>query len=242
MLPSVNTTTARIKVQGTGNIFFDISNVNFQIEEICSSIQTPAAESVAFTKSRYISFEPKNDGLLTALRVTLADLPPPFDTFNGQIRWVGPPQSYDEAAGSSETFMAATLQCDPHFRDWSTVGLVHIYGSEIVPSATYIVQAVACDTGDEGNFSAELTVTTAKWADVVEPFSPPSPTVQPDLADVSAIVDKFRSLPGSPIKARAQLHPNVPNPGASIDFSDISDCVDAFRGAAYPYAGPSNCP
>lgn len=30
-LPGVNTTTARIKVQSVGNIFFDISNVNFQI-------------------------------------------------------------------------------------------------------------------------------------------------------------------------------------------------------------------
>lgn len=31
-LPSINTSTARIKIQGSGNIFFDISDVNFSIE------------------------------------------------------------------------------------------------------------------------------------------------------------------------------------------------------------------
>jgi hypothetical protein len=83
---------------------------------------------------------------------------------------------------------------------------------------------------------------TAKWGDVTDPFNPPSPTAQPDFADISALVNKFGSGPGAPIKARAQLHPNIPNPAASIDFVDISNCVDAFRGLSYPYAGPVGCP
>ena len=33
-IPSVNTSTARIKVQGSGNIFFDVSNVNFTITPV----------------------------------------------------------------------------------------------------------------------------------------------------------------------------------------------------------------
>jgi hypothetical protein len=241
-LPNSPTTTARIKVQGSGNIFFDISNTNFQIQEICNSIVEPSAEVVAFFKNRYISFDPENGGVQTALRVTLTNLPPPFDSFNGQFRWAGPPQSYPESDADPTPFMGAALQCDPHFRDWSTVGLVHIYGAEIVPSATYDVQAVACDTAVEANYSPVLTVKTAKWGDIVDPFSPPSPTTQPDFGDISAVVDKFRSDPTAPIKARAQLHPNIPIPSASIDFSDISSCVEAFRGGAYPYAGPAACP
>ncbi len=241
MLPNLATSTARIKVKGSGNIFFDISNTNFQIQEVCSSIIAPSVEPVAFAKNRYISFKAENSGL-TAIRVTMADLPPPFDSFSGQVRWVGAPQTYTESPGSAETFLGAPLQCDPLFRDWSTVGTLNIFGSEIVPSAVYEVQAVACDPNVEANFSSALTVLTSAWGDIVDPFNPPSATAQPDFADISAMVDKFKALPGAPIKARTQLHPNVPDPAASIDFTDISDCINAFKGLAYPYAGPSSCP
>ena len=47
-------------------------------------------------------------------------------------------------------------------------------------------------------------VQTAHWADVETPYQPPS-VGQPDLGDVSALVNKFRSAPGAPIKARALL-------------------------------------
>jgi hypothetical protein len=37
-LPNINTSTARIKVQGTGKIFFDISNANFAINAVAVSV------------------------------------------------------------------------------------------------------------------------------------------------------------------------------------------------------------
>jgi len=70
------------------------------------------------------------------------------------------------------------------------------------------------------------------------------PSIQPDISDVSALVDKFRSAPGAPPKVRGLLAGEPGNPfgeitpaviGVDYGFSHISACVDAFRGAAYPY-------
>ena len=82
-------------------------------------------------KNRYISLVPGNPGEPTALRVSLVSLDL-FDSFDGQTRWVGEPGTYDD---TEETFQAAPLQCAPHYMDWSTVGVVHVYGAEIVPSS-----------------------------------------------------------------------------------------------------------
>ena len=241
LLPGIATSTARIKVQGSGNIFFDISNANFIIEP-CGTLAPLSAEPSPVVKNRYLTCKPENPLTQTALRVTLVDLPAPFTAFIGQTRWVGPPQTHTETTSPATTFMAAVLQCDPYFRDWSTVGVLQVYGAEIVPGAEYDIQAVSCDPGNEAYFSPPLTVLTSRWGDVVDPFNPPSPTQQPDISDISAVVDKFKGASGAVIKARAQLHPNVPDPSASVDFADISACVDAFKGQSYPFSGPSNCP
>jgi len=240
-LPGMTTSTARIKVQGSGNIFFDISNTNFTIDA-CGSVAAPAAEPMPVAKNRYLTCVPNNPLTQTALRVTLVSLPAPFAAFNGQTRWVGPPQSYVETETPPTTFMAAALQCTPYFMDWSTVGTLQIYGAEIVPGAKYDIQAAVCDPGNEANYSAVLSTLTSIWGDVTDPFNPPSTTQQPDFSDVSAVVDKFKNIEGAAIKARAQLHPNVPDPSAQVDFDDISACVDAFTGQSYPYPGPSDCP
>jgi hypothetical protein len=130
--------------------------------------------------------------------------------------------------------------------DWSTVGLVHVFGSEIVPSSAYDVAAVGenCDAANESNYSAVLTVSTGMWGDVVASFQQPSPAsrTQPNFTDISAIVSKYRGANGAAIVARAMLQPNTPDPGAPIGFSDISACVNAYKGGAYPYSGPSSCP
>ena len=71
-----------------------------------------------------------------------------------------------------------------------------------------------------------------------------------DIADIRALVNKFRSAPGAPIKARALLAGEPGNPfgeithpvlNVDLGFSHISACVDAFRGVPYPYT-ISTCP
>lgn len=236
-------------------------------EIIVTAGTVPAAPvaDISGIKTRFISFSPDNLGRETALRVWLTSLhhpnPPytggptvPFTAFEGEYRWVGPPDSFMESTVSSIQFYSASLQCDPYYQDWGAIGLLHVTGSAIVPSSIYDVESVAIDClGTEDTctlVSDPVAIGTTRWGDVTEPYAPPSLTVQPDITDVSALVDKFRNAPGAPIKARGLQagEPGNPfgeitDPVIAVDFSfaHISACVDAFRGVPYPYT-ISSCP
>jgi len=198
-----------------------------------------------------------------AIRVRLVDLQNPlpvnapccpapnFSAFEGQDRWVGPPAEYPESAEnpSGPKFRAALLRCTPHYRkDWHTYGVIHVAGAEVMPSSVYLIHTVAQAGGLTS--TSGLTVTMARWGDVVSPFCVhndlsgcPSFGIQPDFVDISAVVDKFKSTPTSVIRARAQLQPRVPVLADSVSFLDISACVDAFKGVAFPGIwGPCSCP
>ena len=126
--------------------------------------------------------------------------------------------------------------------------MLQLTGSAIVPSSSYKVDwlAQSCMGQEETCTDIVKTVTleTARWGDVRPPYSPPDLSVQPDISDVSALVDKFRNAPGAPIKSRAILagapgnaFGEVTHEVLNVDFgfSHISACVDAFRGVPYPY-------
>ena len=87
-----------------------------------------------------------------------------------------------------------------------------------------------------------LLITTAKWGDIVGPFSEEGGPKQPDFLDIGSLVAKFQAKHDAPIKARAQLQPNIPDPTQRVDFKDIAAGVDAFLGKPYPFAGPQPCP
>ena len=131
--------------------------------------------------------------------------------------------------------------------DWGTVEMVHVFGPEVVPGSSYEIQVIgqSCATAmdNESNYSGPVTVRTAQWGDVCEPFSTdPEGSVQPDFSDIACLVDKFIGDPNAPIKARAQLQPQVVRPNSPIDFGDIAAAVDAFTGGDYPYPAPTVCP
>ena len=218
----------------------------------CSVVAPPGSEPGAVAKNRYISFAPKNAGQKTALRVTLTTLPAPFQSFNGTKMWVAAPATTCENSGqvgpscTGATFWAARLSCDPVFLDWSTYGTVHVYDDEIVPNATYDIQAVGClcDTAVETNYSASLTVTTTVlWGDItgscsVSPCTPPDGIT--DIVDVTAVNDKFQNLASGPSKTRTDLDPNVPN--RLVDMMDKVRVLDAVSSPTYPFTGPTQCP
>lgn len=238
----------------------------------CISSGVPHACCTAFRygncdKNRFISMIPPEDSVgVVALRVRLTSLhhvnPPytaapsvPFTAFEGLALYVGPPENFVESTAAPIPFRSAALQCQPYYHDWSTVGLLHVRGSAIVPSSTYHVEVLAAScNGNEGapacqaggaSVSPAVPINTSRWGDVVSPYNPPSPIPEPDFADVAAMVDKFRNLPNSLIKARALMVGtdafgtlDVAN---DFSFTHIAACVDAFRGRAYPHEIQS-CP
>lgn len=202
----------------------------------------PLPESSGVNKNRYVSFGPASTwaGREIAVRIRLVNLDR-FAAFNGQSRWIAAPSVYaDNPAGS---FRAAPLECIPTFMDWATVPVVHGFGAAVVPQSVYEIQAVdrSCETtlGDESCYSPPLTVVTGEWGDVVAPFGG---ATQPNFGDVTALVDKFKSLPTSLPRVRAQLRPNVVVPANNVSFQDVSLLVGAFQGTPYSFAGPSACP
>jgi hypothetical protein len=212
-----------------------------------------------YNKVRYISFEPANPGVQTALRVTLTTMPPPYAGFSGQQMWVGEAVTKCENGGVSDPpcpavpplprdFESANLQCAPNCMDYGSVGVLHVTDDEIIPGAVYDVQAINCDCdfGVEANYSAPLAISTTRWGDLVGnctviPCTPPDGVVN-ITTDVTAVLDKFKNLPGAVMKSRADLDPNLPE--WLVNITDVTVCLDAFLGGTYPpagWTGPGGC-
>lgn len=236
-IPAVITVCPEIPVPPTGS---------------CALVVAPNADPSEFIKSRYISFTPGNAGQQTAIRVEFSSLYsfdpfpegfelPDFSAFDKSARWAGPPQTYTESPGSTETFVASRLQCNPHYMDWGDIDLLNVYGTGILPSSTYRVQMFHQECSDFCIDPPSLTVKTSRWADVVEPFSPPITYAdQPDISDVLVVVNKWLGSP-LPIKTRTQFSPNVVNPANPVSIDDVLFCVNSWLTAPYPFSGPESC-
>ena len=238
-------------------------NLNHAEHFVAVVPDAPQPDQSGFTKCRFVSFV-VTTSQESAIRVTSISLhrvdPPytggasvPFSLFEGQSMFVGPPTQCVESASSGIPFYASQLQCAPEYRDWSTVGLLHVMGEAVVPSSVYNVESLAAScAGGETTctaVSAPLEIKTTRWGDVETPFYEPAhPDVsQPDTSDISSLVNKFKSALGAPIKARALLAggnargtigPAEISP--DFNFTHISLCVDAFKGLPYPYK-PGKC-
>jgi hypothetical protein len=214
----------------------------------------PVPQFDAQDKCRFLSITiPAATNNLLAIRVVLTSLhhvvPPytggpsiPFTALEGQIRWVGPPQSFIESTAQLTPVTISPLQCTPHYREWNTLGIFHVTGTEVVPSSLYTLQTVAssCMGNESGctNVSSPVQNGTTRWGDVESPYSPPQTIVQPDIGDIAALVNKFQSAPGARSKAQLLLAGNqfgVIDILPDLDFSHISRCVEAFRGSPYPF-------
>ncbi len=165
-------------------------------------------------------------GRSQAIRVTATGLAPPFDVWDGQSIFVGPPTEYSElsgrgfstpgAVGGEATFLSAQLQCEPFFTDWTLFGdrIVWIRGEFVVPSviqpgggglsaaSDYAVQLVdeICSLVDENSFGVSMDITQAGWGDIAE-LSAGEPRAVNDSVGVEEFVfiqQKFSGLGGDP--------------------------------------------
>lgn len=204
-------------------------------------------------QNRYLSFNTGSAGRMTGVLVTLTDLPSPFDGFNGAEYWVGPPSIYCENAGQgmppangcgpsggtpTASFAAASLVCDPYYTDWSTYGTVQVFHDLILPGGTFELREIGegCDIGADSHYSPPLSIDTSRFGDVVKdcatlPCASPNGIVE--IADVVAILDKFRNAATGPAKARADIEPGRVD--RVVNISDVTVTLNAFAGQAYPF-------
>jgi hypothetical protein len=235
---------------------------------VCTRINPPTAPAgeAGFETNRYISLVSANAGKQTALRVILTDLPDEYASYEATHVWVGEPIEMCENSGQGPevepagcgpawvggpvlTMQTANLQADQYCYDFGTVGLLHVADCEIVPEATYTIQAIDCsaDQYNEANYSDPLVVTTSSWGNICgswdsgnDRWSGPDTSVD-IVYDVTACVEKFKNVAGAPLKPRADIDPNVPDGKVNIT-SDVTRILDAFGGDPYPFDGPGTCP
>lgn len=217
----------------------------------------PMADPTGIMKNRFVSFSIPQPGI-TALKVTLVSLhhvdPPysngatvPFAQFEGQSLYVGPPTRFVESRASALPFYSSNLQCEPHYQDWSTLGLLHVSGEAVVPSSIYDVQSLSesCRNNEDDCplVSTPLTLETARWGDIVD-IEKTGAAELPDFVDIASLVAKFKDLPGAPRKPVALLagvnERGAMNPGFDLNITHVSVVVDAFMGRPYPYK-PGKC-
>lgn len=203
--------------------------------------QADCPDGACGLKSRYISIIPgavAGRGVPlpdVSIEVTILDIDDALglDALEGDVWWAGPPQALANAPNPDLT--GAQLICEPtpsHAQQWP-VDTLSLFGAPIVPGSTYEVRM--CDP-DGLACSAPLTIETGKWGDVVPGFGGSG---QPNFADITSLVDKFKELASGPDVSRTDLVPEVPN--QVTNFADISADVGAFKGSLYSNAIPA-CP
>ena len=183
-------------------------------------------------------------------RQGLSDL----QAFEGQVRYLGPPEAFNNNAASDPKWVGAKLQCTPLVRDWSASALeadlgidsadaeiIYYHGAEVVPCSIHSVQqgTQSCvEAANEECFSEALEVRTALWGDV-------SGDRGLSFTDINDEVKAFKKIPlggGGRGNWRSMLRNNEGAPGAGITFTDINRAVEGFKTIAYKEKGPTACP
>ncbi len=163
----------------------------------------------------------------------------------------------------------------PCSEDNDCLASLHVFHEVILPSAglasdsglfipaVYTIEVIdaACAMASPGAYadtnaySDPLPITMSKWGDAVENCTT-TPCMPPDgstgIVDVTAVLDKWKNLPGSVRKVRADIEGSPAGdhrvPDQAINITDVTYCLGAFLGDTYPPPGfpapsePPLCP
>ena len=168
--------------------------------------------------ARYVAITPSPGAGPVALHVTSSDQP----CLSSYVDFAPKATLVDDGV--------ARLVASPVFRTPSAWGTAHVADQRIAPGRRYRFRSEF--GGDNVSIYAEAA--TRAWGDVVSPFG------VVNFTDISAVVDRFRSIPQAPPVAQCDLRPATPD--YLVDFDDVASTVDAFRGIAYPYQAQADCP
>lgn len=145
---------------------------------------------------------------------------------------------YDYEVASYSPYKCAFLGCEPEYRDWGAAangGVLHVTGSEIVPSSVYHIQLLAesC-TANWANYSAAIVVESGVWGDVTGTGGVPNNVA--NALDISAVVDKVMSSVTALPMPQLWLRNQNPYPvNVGVNVLDIGLLSNVLVGQPYNY-------
>ena len=207
---------------------------------VCSfEVEAPVAAGAPddVPTNRYVSFVPQNAGTPVAFEVVLTSSEL-FPDSVGAVGWAGAPVETESGD------FASSVVSYPVVRLWPE-GVIQLRGCMIVPGSAYEVRATLAGAGTSDFIELTSTAIPAPkyWCDVVGSFtggswSAPNGIVSMD--DVMAAVQVFQRNPSAPRWSWSDVDPEVPN--AVVNMTDIMRIGQGFRGLAYPFSAPADCP
>jgi len=245
-LPAIQSSAARVKVEAVDNVYFDMSDTNFNVDLFSTPAAPPSPHFIV--KNRYISFDPNNGSSTVAFQVSLAEGPGDL----GVLGWVGEP--YDGGCFNDDgtstglpcanDFLARVVSA-PVFRVWPEE-VVHVADCEIVPQATYELR-----TSDDGvSFVAPVEFATISkpidrhHGDIVGVFIGVflAPNGVVNVTDLQALLFCLQELPNAPHRTWCDLHGlgigSPPNYIANV--SDVQQILKGAEGLTFLASNPDN--
>jgi hypothetical protein len=208
--------------------------------------EAPEVEGVG---NRYLRVAPRPEGSDVVQAIVITP-----DCGGAIGRYVGTPIAIDLDGDHVDDENVAWLIDDPLDAVFLTPpewGELYVFGVDIVPDTTYIVQG-DCGWAGSPAPSDPTYMTTPMFGDIGDldelgNWMPPDGYV--DFDDIAGVVSTFRNLPGAPPIFRVDLVGYGGPPAHClveqiIDFGDIATVVDGFRVLSYNFSTgcPEPCP